>query len=395
MPKQSVCKGYLEKQKTPALTNDIPIWNGTELIVVIPCYNEPDVAKTLTSLFACCSGDFCTEIILLINSFGISDEKIKDLNRRTFVEAKVFAELNNSNCLRLIPLLIEDLPGHQTGAGQPRKIGMDEALRRFLSIGNENGVIVSLDADCWVDKNYLTEIYKSFGDKKLLSATIKFHHPVEQLSENDPIRKATELYEMYLHYYRSALKYVGYPYAYHTIGSAFAVRCVPYSQVGGMGKQQAGEDFYFLQKIFPLGRTFEIDTTCVYPAARLSDRVPFGTGPALAKMIGEGEIVKYTYSFESFRILKALFNNIDKFFKATPETVAQLSTEYHPALCQFLSNDNFLHEIEIINNTTSSLPAFRKRFFNYFNAFKIVKYLNFIHPNYLELKNVESEIRFM
>ena len=391
--KQSVCKIYLEKQKSKALTNDIPVSRNTELIIVIPCYNEPDVEKTLESLFACDIGDFCAEIILLINSFEISSKEIKAFNRKTFAEAQEFALLHNNLHLKLIPLMIEDLPGHQTGAGQPRKIGMDEALRRFISIDKEDGVIVSLDADCLVDKNYLTEIHKAFHkNKKLLSATIAFHHPVEHLLEDDPVRKSIELYEIYLHYYRAALEYTGYPYAYHTVGSAFAVRCTPYAQVGGMGKQQAGEDFYFLQKIFPLGQTAAIRQTKVYPAARISDRVPFGTGPALAKMIAEKEIVKYTYSFESFQILKTLFDTIDQLFKAKPETIEKQLRELSPLLFQFLHNDNFIAAIETINQTTSALPSFRKRFFNYFNAFKILKYLNFVHPDYLELKDVREEI---
>ena len=387
--KQSACKIYLEKQKSKALTNHIPMSENTDLIVVIPCYNEPDVKKTLDSLLACDTGDFCTEIILLINSFEISSEEIKKFNRKTFTEMQQFALHNNNPHVRLIPLLIEDLPGHQTGAGQPRKIGMDEALRRFISIDKEDGVIVSLDADCLVDKNYLTEIHKAFDkNKRLLSATLAFHHPVEHLDENDPVRKSIEVYEMYLHYYRAALEYTGYPYAYHTIGSAFAVRCTPYAQVGGMGKQQAGEDLYFLQKIFPLGKTIEIKTSKVYPAARLSDRVPFGTGPALAKMIAEKEIVKYTYSFESFQVLKSLFDIIDSLFKASPEAIAQSLNSFEPCLLHFLINDNFISEIEIINKTTATLPAFRKRFFNYFNAFKILKYLNFVHPDYFALKDI-------
>lgn len=391
--KQSVCEIYIEKQKAKALTKDIPVSRNTALIVVIPCYNEPDVTKTLESLFVCETGDFCTEIILLINSFEISNEEIKAFNRNTFAQANEFAQSHNNIHCKLIPLLVEDLEGHQTGAGQPRKIAMDEALRRFISIGREDGVIVSLDADCLVDKNYLKEIHTVFHkNKKLLSATIAFHHPVEHLPEDSPIKKSIELYEIYLHYYKTALEYTSYPYAYHTIGSAFAVRCIPYAQVGGMGRQQAGEDFYFLQKIFPLGKTTEIKTTKVYPAARLSDRVPFGTGPALAKMLSEKEIVKYTYSLESFEILKVLFDKIERLFKADTKNIEQILQSLSPMLSNFLSKDNFLSEIEVINRSTSTLPAFKKRFFSYFNAFKILKYLNFVHPDYIELKEVRGEM---
>jgi len=34
-----------------------------------------------------------------------------------------------------------------------------------------------------------------------------------------------------------------------------------------------------------------------------------------------------------------------------------------------------------IQNNTSGLAAFKKRFFGWFNMFKIVKYLNYVHLN--------------
>ncbi len=396
MAKKSVCRAYIEKHKVKPLFPDIPVSENTELIVVIPCYDESGVFDTLDCLFECESGNFDTEIILIINSFSISKDIIKKHNKETYERALKYASEKKRENLKLLPTLIEELPGHQTGAGVPRKIGMDEALIRFLSINKENGVIVSLDADCMVEKNYLPEIYNTFsGNEKLLSATIDFHHPVCHLERENPIRKSMELYEIYLHYYKSALRYCGYPYAYHTIGSAFAVRCMPYAQVGGMGKQQAGEDFYFLQKIFPLGKTKEIFTTKIYPAARLSDRVPFGTGPALAKMIAEKEIAKYTYSFKSFQILKTFFEKIDFFFKASPESIENEIKNLPDFVLKFLSEDDFLSEIDIINRTTATLPAFKKRFFNYFNAFKILKFLNFIHPVYLPFKEVKGEFLLM
>ena len=64
-----------------------------------------------------------------------------------------------------------------------------------------------------------------------------------------------------------------------TIGSAFAVTANAYIKRGGMTRSQAGEDFYFLQTLAQIGTVGEITTTKVYPSARLSDRIPFGTGP--------------------------------------------------------------------------------------------------------------------
>ena len=359
------------------------------MIVVIPCYKEPEIIRTIQSLFNCERGDFPVEIILLINSYRIDADAILTMNRDTYRQMKDFASTNNSSTFFLTPVLIENLPGRQTGAGLPRKLGMEEALRHFH--GDKTGIIVSLDADCLVAHNYLTEIYRNFKERRLHSATIEFHHPVEQLDSSDPLRIAAENYEVYLRYYRQALEFCGYPYPYFTIGSAFAVTAETYLKAGGMGKQQSGEDFYFLQKVFPLGRTHFIDTTCVYPAARISDRVPFGTGPALQKMLTENQLSKYSYQADAFKTLKDFFDRIDCFFKKPPKEVESCISDLPEYLLLFLKEDDFLSKTEEINRHTASLLNFRKRFFSYFNAFKILKYLNFVHPAYFDLADVGEQ----
>ena len=364
---------------------------NTELIVVIPCYNEPEMLQTLRSLFDCERGSFGVEIILLINSYGISPELVKQLNRASFLLAQEFAEKNNTSEFFLSPLLVENLSGHQTGAGIPRRIGMEAAVRRFEEQKNKKGIIVSLDADTTVAKNYLTEIYKHFKKQKLRSATIEFHHPVEHLDPDNEIRKATEVYEEYLRYYRAALEYIGYPYAYYTIGSAFAVTVETYLQVGGMGKQQAGEDFYFLQKVFPLGKTQFINTTCVYPAARVSDRVPFGTGPAIAKMLNEKSYIQLTYQVAAFEELKVFFNRIDSFYQSSTEQIEKMIVSLPDYLKTFLKANDFFEKMEEMNQHTATSDAFKKRFFQYFTAFKILKYLNSVHPSPFEWMDVREQ----
>jgi len=359
------------------------------MIIVIPCYKEPEIKRTIQSLFNCERGDFPVEIILLINSYGIDTDEILAMNRDSYRQMKDFASKNNSSTFFLTPLLVENLPGRQTGAGLPRKLGMEEAIRHFA--GNKAGIIVSLDADCLLEANYLTEIYRNFNEYRLHSATIEFHHPVEHLNVSDPLRIAATNYETYLRYYRRALEFCGYPYPYYTIGSAFAVTVETYLKAGGMGKQQSGEDFYFLQKVFPLGKTRFIDTTCVYPSARTSDRVPFGTGPALQKMVTENQLSKFTYQVEAFRTLKLFFDEIDSFFKKPQKEVENCICDLPEYLLLFLKEDGFLSKIEEINRHTASLPNFRKRFFSYFNAFKILKYMNFTHPAYFDWADVREQ----
>ena len=56
--------------------------------------------------------------------------------------------------------LSRSLPGHlkDWGVGLARKTGMDEAVRRFNQIERPDGVILNLDADCQVEKNYFVSV---------------------------------------------------------------------------------------------------------------------------------------------------------------------------------------------------------------------------------------------
>ena len=71
--------------------------------------------------------------------------------------------MNNSESMCLFPFLVGDLAHKHAGVGWGRKIGMDLALKRFLQL-NKNGLIVGLDADTTVEKNYLNSIYTHFNN---------------------------------------------------------------------------------------------------------------------------------------------------------------------------------------------------------------------------------------
>ena len=129
---------------------------------------------------------------------------------------------------------------------------MDEALRRFDYVNRPEGIILCLDADFTCDFDYLVEIEKWFSDPERVACSIYFEHPLES-PDNQRVTEAIILYELHLRYYVQSLRFASFPYAFHTIGSSMAVRSDVYRKQGGMNKRQAGEDFYFLHKVIPLG----------------------------------------------------------------------------------------------------------------------------------------------
>jgi hypothetical protein len=259
---------------------------------------------------------------------------------------------------------------------------MDEALRRFGDVGRlRDGIIVCLDADSRCDGNYLRAIEAHFAAQaKSPGASIYFEHPLTgDLPE--AVYRAAATYELHLRYYVQALRYVGFPYAFHTIGSAMAVRAQVYMDQGGMNKHRAGEDFYFLQKVIALGGFTEINDTRVIPSPRESERVPFGTGRAVSDQLRG--VVKETYPLEAFIDLKEFWARIPELYggvMALPKSVSE-----------FLATQNIEGVLREIRENTADREAFMRRFARWFDGFRAMKFVHFARDRYYGAKPVASE----
>ncbi len=367
------------------LIDEIPNQN-LFLCIVIPVFNEDNLCKSLQSIKNCTLPDKSVELIVVINSSENSHDEIIKRNNETYRKALLFAKKNNSEKLRFFILKKENLPKKFAGVGLARKIGMDEALRRFNYINNSQGLIAGFDADALAEKNYLIEIEKHFKKfPKTDAVSVFFEHPVEGSEFSETIYKNIINYELHLRYFVEALRFANFPFAYHTIGSSFVVRADIYAKQGGMNRKKAGEDFYFLQKIIPLGNFSEINTTKVIPSPRLSDRVPFGTGAAISKMINENKTDFGTYDFESFVLLKQFFLKIETFFSDFTYNNVDLKIQ------TFLKKNNFDKDLKSIIANSPNITIFKKRFYDWFNAFRVIKFLNFAHENFYTRKKTYHE----
>jgi len=377
--KSFACK-YLENQINfhPKISD--PPLRETSYIVVIPSFNESDIIRTLTSLSECDRPFDSIEVIVVVNSPEACAEDILLQNRKTCRDIEKWKMKSQTQGFYVHCILEEDLSVKHAGAGLARKIGMDEAVYRFSQLNKPQGVICSFDADTICERNYFTEIedlihrYPSAN-----GASIYFEHPVKGSDFSENIYHAVVLYELHMRYFLLALRSTGFPYAHHSLGSAFFVNAETYVKFGGMNRKKAGEDFYFLQKIIPNVEFYDLNSTTVYPSPRISDRVPFGTGPTIKKLTGNGSGFYYTYSYRAFLDLRILFLKIGKLFTTGSEDNILVYQNLPLSLRQFISLDNFCKKIREIKNNTSSQKAFTKRFYNWFNGLQIVKFLNSAH----------------
>lgn len=352
----------------PAFYPEMPDKN-TGIIVVIPCYDDESVFETLQSLELANKTETFIEVIVVLNSGEQTSEEIKIRNRQIFEKLKNRKKENYYKNFALLPILLENIPRKKAGVGFARKTGMDEALRRFSLLDKSAGLIVSLDADSIVSKDYF-QLIESAGafQAKTDGFIFQFQHDFDTLKYSSEIIEACKLYETYLRYYRLALKFASFPFAYHTIGSCFAVRVEAYAKTGGMSTRQGGEDFYFIQKLAKMARVSQMKQIMVYPSPRISDKVPFGTGPSVRKIIETGGYK--VYNFGLFLILKDFFACFDNFYDSN--NLYNVPDE----IIAYLGEKELRKIIEECRKNSRSKNAFIKRMFTNFDAFFVVKFLN-------------------
>lgn len=374
----NVALNYFERfNSNPEIIKQYPN-PDTEIIIVIPCYMEEDIISTIKSIFDSKDLNCSVEVLIIINSSENDPDSVIEFNYNTYKELQAFSQQNKSKIsnIKLFPVLLENINKKHAGVGYARKIGMDEAIRRLKKQNRQDGIIVSLDADCTINNKYLSKLKKSFDKDKTQGACIpQFQHNFASNSFDDKTNTAAKTYELYLRYFRLSLKYTGFPYSYHTIGSCLAVTASTYIRAGGMSRRQGGEDFYFIHKTAPLTKIGLINEIMVYPSPRPSDRVPFGTGPAVSKIISEK---KYdVYNFNAFKSIQSFFKLFPFLYKDYKSHIADIPVEIRTFAGEKHLTDLIL---ECLKNT-NSLSAFEKRMFTKFNAFFIIKYLNSLDYN--------------
>lgn len=370
---------WLEKNALfPEIIRERPD-NQTGIIIVIPALDEPGITTLLDSLGKCTEPDCKVEVLIIINARLDSDPAIIQSNTESINRIKGW-EKQNDSFFRLFCYNAGQPAIDGWGVGLARKTGMDEALRRFNKIDKPEGVIVSLDADCTVEKNYLVSISNELLSRKNQKAcSIYFEHPVTGYSFPAEIYRNIIQYELHMRYFIQGLRFCGFPYPFHTVGSAIAVKAHSYFKAGGMNRKEAGEDFYFIQKLVAAGGYFALNSTTVYPSPRESARVPFGTGPMMMKMMEGSEKTLFTYNFDAFMELKCLFSEIESIFLCSPAGISQFWESIPPGLKSFIGIEEWIEKTAEIRKNTSGFHSFRKRFFGWFNMFRIVKYLNHVH----------------
>ena len=349
-------------RKTSLIPNFDPP-SDLEMVVVIPSYKEPQLGTAVHSLLASREVPCKVIILVVINAPEQSSLDNFNLNKKAYNEIKEIKDTDKIN-IQVQNIL---LPQKKAGVGLARKIGLDEAARWFKKL-NRAGVLICFDGDCRCNDTYLATIYKAYKNQNINAGIVSYEHPLD-------LESGIIQYELGLRYYTDGLRYSGYPNVHQTLGSCITIKSDHYCKFGGMNTKKAGEDFYFLNKIVRKPRFAEIHEALVYPSARISDRVPFGTGRALIGYKMDKEKLLSIYN-------PLIFENIKTFLTYLPQIIQGQSPNLPEAIKGFFSSINFYQNLSKLLKNTNSLPSFYNQFYDWFDYFMVLKLIHFTRDHF-------------
>ena len=337
--------------------------------VVIPaCDEEKWLFRTLASLAENSSEALQRTLILVVlNQTAQASAAVTASNRRTLQKLKN-DPLNSMLQLAWIDAVSAGLEMPVGGAGAARRLGLDRVLDRLDQ--TIDPILICLDADTLVEPNYLQVLQQHFANSPAGGAVVSFAH---QQAESPQLQAAIDRYELFLRSYVLGLQLAGSPYAFHSIGSTMSCRLSAYVGAGGMSQRPAGEDFYFLQN---LARTVGVESvrgTCVYPAARISDRVPFGTGPALSRLLTDPDGQLF-YPLGAFLLLGQFLQRSTHAPLRGQELQAQADL-LQPVLGQFLREQKLATVIDRLQKNHPTQSQFVRAFHGWFDGLKSLRLL--------------------
>lgn len=387
-------KNYAVDETWPLIANDT---DHISQVVVIPAYAEREMLfSTLASLARNTPAALASSLVIcVVNNQMNSPEEVKKNNLQTMECLEILIKKKSLHIFKKEQQLHQRLteigdanmklgyinastPGYEIpqrvgGVGMARKIGMDTALRLLGTESATPRVILSLDADTLVQENYLAAIRQNFT-KAVKTAIVAYEH---SMPSDDLEKAAICCYEIFLRYWVLGLKYAKSPWAFHSIGSTMAVSTDAYLDVRGMNRRAAGEDFYFLNKLAKVCNIDYIKDTCVYPSARASTRVPFGTGKRIQRFLsGTYEKEYCLYDPKVFSILAAWLQLMEQMILEHEHKIVVQAGCIHPRLKTFLDDNQFPMMWSKIRRVAREKKLLVKHFHDWFDGFRTLKLIH-------------------
>ncbi|HEY7773837.1 MAG TPA: hypothetical protein VIC26_11695, partial [Marinagarivorans sp.] len=328
-----------------------------DCVLIIPAYNESTafVRRLMHQAF---DGQPSILVIIVINQPAGRHSQTTRLNQRLWdffddtpytqraaTRAFKLIEYAESGCDYLCIKQCEPGINPKHGVGYARKLGCDLAIHLMLRGLIGTSWLYCTDADATLPRAYFDAAPLNASYSAINYA---FNHKLKKSDQashyQHAVAQANALYEKSLFYYRDGLKAAGSPYALTTLGSAMAIHPNYYCMARGFPKRAGGEDFYLLNKLIKLAPVFTSEQV-ISLKPRASNRVPFGTGPAVANILHKKGLVDFDrrvfmHLKEWLDFLPALHNQCitDNIEINATKAIAALSPETQKALATIKVN---------------------------------------------------------
>ncbi len=352
---------YLDKYSEDDIHNVKLPTSSFEQALVIPAYAE-DAGFIATT---CLNESPSVLGIIIVNR---PDNAPLESSQKTFELLDNLQNMNYPNLL-IIDKVNEPI-NSKHGVGLARKIGTDLALKMYAAQQIKSPWIRQTDADASLDTKYFHTTMPTEG-----AVVYKHKHHT-----NDPqISRAIALYDAHMSYYVSALKAAGSRYAFPTLGSTIAIHANTYAQVRGYPKRNAGEDFHLLNKVAKTKNVIYSNDSTVVLEARISDRVPFGTGPSIKNII---EILMQdpsgtsylSYDFQVFKLLGRALKQLAK--------LAEKPSVIDPEIKNILNDLGFDKIDNVLHKKYQSIDQRQKIIRDWFDGLKTLRFIHVAEKKY-------------
>jgi len=352
------------------------------LFIAIPALDELDFLPHTLAAIAKQKTAFPFSVYVCVNQpdeWWNDPEKIEVCNNNQ----KLLNILNSSNFIDFSNSLItidktsigKGWRKDNSGVGWARKTLFEEILK----IANDYDVIISLDADTLFNEGYFQSIGENFAQNKVEVVSVPYYH---KLTEDENVNRAILRYEIYMRNYFINMHRIGSPYTFTAIGSAIALKVKALRKIRNITPVSSGEDFYLLQKIRKMTPISNYNSELVYPAARFSSRVLFGTGPAMIKG-NSGNWESYPiYHYSLFDIIKETYDIIPELF------IEDRETEFIDFLkIQYKTNDLW----SPLRKNFKTLPQFARAFHEKADGLRILQFLKAKHKETSDEQQLTSD----
>lgn len=261
------------------------------------------------------------------------------------------------------------------GVGLARKIACDIAAYLIHQKRINTHQLFCTDADVIFPDNY----FLTCLPKENSAGVSGFQHIP---GHDQAINRATDLYDQSLHHYVNGLQQAGSSYAFHTIGSCLLLNADFYTKARGFPIRPAGEDFYLLNKLNKLAPVINLNNTVLQIESRLSNRVPFGTGPAVEKLLS-GNNMAIFYHPACFIVLGQWLEYLDQLAAAghffLPQPVNTQTRRYLLELVTAFATADTVQKLFTNHKTCTARKTHLHQWFDGFKTLKAVHYLRDRH----------------